>query len=59
MNIERLLRLAADYHLFCEEGSAKPMSATDPDEMDIAELDLVAAAGNTDQFAHNPQNDTV
>lgn len=43
MNIERLLRMAADYHNFCSDDYAKANSA-DPDELSMEELDFVAAA---------------
>lgn len=43
MNIERLLRMTADYHNFCSDDFAKAGSA-DPDEMSMEELDFVAAA---------------
>lgn len=43
INIERLLKLTADYHNFCSEDYAKANSA-DPDELSMDELDFVAAA---------------
>lgn len=43
MNIERLLRMTADYHKFCSDDFAKASSA-DPDELSMEELDFVAAA---------------
>lgn len=44
MNIERLLRMTADYHNFCEDNVAKGNLGEDPDELGIDELDFVAAA---------------
>ena len=46
VDIERLLRLAADYHKFCNESIAKVSDRSDPDELEMEELDLIAAAGN-------------
>lgn len=43
MNIERLLRMTADYHNFCSDHCAKAGTA-DPDELSLEELDFVAAA---------------
>lgn len=43
MNMERLLRLVADYHSFCNEDYGKA-NETDPDELSAEELDAVAAA---------------
>ena len=43
MNIERLLRMTADYHKFCSDDYAKASSA-DSDELSMEELDFVAAA---------------
>lgn len=43
INIERLLRLTADYHNFCSEDYAKANSS-DPDELSMDDLDFVAAA---------------
>lgn len=43
MNIERLLRMTADYHNFCSDDFAKAGSA-DTDELSMEELDFVAAA---------------
>ena len=45
-NIERLLRLIADYHRFCDEDIAEVCDKSDPDELKVEELDLIAAAGN-------------
>lgn len=44
MNIERLLRLTADYHNFCEDNFAKDNMGDDSDELSIDELTMVAAA---------------
>lgn len=42
-NMEKLLRLVADYHSFCGDGH---MAAADgDDELSLEELDFVAAAG--------------
>ena len=43
MNIERLLRMTADYHNFCSDDYAKANKA-DSDELSLEELDFVAAA---------------
>lgn len=43
INIERLLRMTADFHSFCSDDHTKNMSANQ-DEMTVEELDLVAAA---------------
>lgn len=43
MGIEQLLRLAADYHRFCNEDFAQE-NARDADELDLDELEFVAAA---------------
>lgn len=43
MNIERLLRMTADYHNFCSDDYAKAGKA-DSDELSVEELDFVAAA---------------
>ena len=44
MSIEKLLRMVADYHNFCNMGNAES-SEIDSDELDLDELDLIAAAG--------------
>ena len=41
--IERLLRLTADYHNFCNDEFA-PEKESDEDELCLSELDTVAAA---------------
>lgn len=46
VNIERLLRLTADYHRFCDESCTKAGDRSDPDELEMEELELIAAAGN-------------
>ena len=43
MNIERLLRMTADYHKFCSNDYAETGTA-DTDELSVEELDFVAAA---------------
>lgn len=43
MNIERLLRMTADYHKFCNEDSEKT-NKVDSEELSLEELDFVAAA---------------
>lgn len=43
MNIERLLRMTADYHNFCSNDYANAGSV-DSDELTMEELDFVAAA---------------
>lgn len=43
INMERLLRLTADYHNFCSDDYAKANKA-DEDELSMEELDFVAAA---------------
>lgn len=43
INIERLLRMTADYHNFCSNDYAKSES-DDSDELSMEELDFVAAA---------------
>lgn len=50
VNIERLLRMVADYDNFCSGDYAKAGTA-DPDELSVEELDFVVAA------AGMPQND--
>lgn len=45
MNIERLLRMTADYHNFCSDNYAKAGSS-DPGELSMEELDFVAAAAS-------------
>lgn len=43
MNIERLLRITADYHKFCS-GDYEKANKSDSEELSLEELDLVAAA---------------
>lgn len=43
MNIERLLRMTADYHNFCSDDYAN-VGSVDQDELSMEELDFVAAA---------------
>ncbi len=47
MNIEKLLRLTADYHNFCSDDHLN--AAQDPDELSLEELDFVAAAAAVPQ----------
>lgn len=42
-NIERLLKLTADYHKFCSDDFKKANFA-DPDELNVEDLYFVAAA---------------
>lgn len=48
-DIERLLRLAADYHNFCFERGENENAGSDPDELSLEELDFIAAAGSSDK----------
>ncbi len=43
-NIEKLLRLVADYHEFCGDAEVK-RGARELDELSLEELDFIAAAG--------------
>lgn len=43
MDIERLLRLTADYHNFCSDAH-EAAEQNDDEEMSLEELDFVAAA---------------
>lgn len=56
MNIERLLRMTADYHKFCSDDYAKAGSA-DSDELSMEELDFVAAATGMPMEDPNWDND--
>lgn len=56
MNIEKLLRMTADYHNFCSNDYAKAESG-DPDEIFLEELDLVAAASGVQMRNSNPENE--
>ena len=42
--MDRLLRMVADYHNFCSDAFAKG-NQQDAGELDMSELDLIAAAG--------------
>lgn len=55
MNIERLLRMTADYHNFCSDDFAKADRA-DADELSMEELDFVAAA--TGMPVEDPDQDS-
>lgn len=55
INIERLLRLAADYHNFCSDDYAKVNTGFDPDELSEDEMEFVAAAGISP--LHAPDDD--
>ena len=55
MNIERLLRMTADYHNFCSDDYAKAGSV-DPDELSMEELDFVAAATAMPMEVSNQDN---
>ncbi len=50
-SIDRLLRLVADYHNFCNYGYEESNTTQDIDELSIEELDNIAAASAV------PQND--
>ena len=43
INIERLLRLAADYHAFCDD-TPTVSAESDPDLLSESDLELIAAA---------------
>ena len=47
INIERLLRLTADYHNFCSDDYAKQNAGFDPDELGEDEMEFIAAAGTS------------
>jgi hypothetical protein len=44
MNFERLLKLTADFHNFCNDDFAVSGTETPDDELSLDELDFVAAA---------------
>ena len=44
MNIERLLRLTADYQNFCEDKFSRENAGDDSEELGVDELEFVAAA---------------
>lgn len=44
IDIERILRLTADYHSFCLDQVQNTNSKPDPDELTVEDLDLIAAA---------------
>ena len=46
IDIERILRLTADYHNFCLEQIQNTNRKSDPDELTADDLDLIAAAAN-------------
>ncbi len=50
-SIERLLRLVADYHnfCFCNDDNEESSAARDIDELNIAQLDNIAAASAVPQ----------
>mgnify|MGYP003296413687 CR=1 FL=1 len=54
INIERLLKLTADYHNFCSEDCAK--ANADPDELSMDELDFVAAAAAVPVEEQEPES---
>jgi len=54
INIERLLKLTADYHNFCSEDYAK--ANADPDELSMDELDFVAAAAAVPVEEQEPES---
>ena len=56
MNIERLLRMTADYHKFCSDDYANANS-TDLDELSLDELDFVAAASGIPMDAPEKEDD--
>lgn len=51
INIERLLRLVADYHQFCNAKQAGKSVAPKYGEMTLEELDFIAAAGASSSAA--------
>lgn len=44
INFERLMKLTADYHNFCNDEFAKANFADPSDELSMEELEFVAAA---------------
>lgn len=56
MNIERLLRMTADYHNFCSDDYAKA-NKVDTDELSLEELDFVAAATGVPVNGPNQENE--
>lgn len=55
-NIEKLLRLVADYDSFCANDYAKA-GKTDTEELSLEELDLVAAATGAPVHRGNPEKE--
>lgn len=49
MNIEKLLRMVADYHNFCNMDNTAT-AKTSLDELTLEELDFVAAAAGITEF---------
>lgn len=58
MNIERLLRMTADYHNFCSDDYAKAENY-DSDELSMEELDFVAAATGIPMEDPSQDNDKM
>ena len=56
INIERLLRMTADYHNFCSDDYAKH-KFVDSDELSMEELDFVAAATGVPFKETNKENE--
>lgn len=56
VDIERLLRMTADYHNFCSDDYAKANKA-DSDELSLEELDFVAAATGAPLNAPNQESE--
>lgn len=50
VDIERLLRLTADYHAFRSDDAAEEETAPCSDDLSAEELDFVAAAGTAVQY---------
>ena len=44
--MERLLKLVADYHSFCFDNDEQEKKETEPDELCLDQLDMVAAAAH-------------
>ena len=51
MSIEKLLRMVADYHNFCNMDAAES-AQTSEDELTLDELDFIAAATGISEYEH-------
>ena len=51
MSIEKLLRMVADYHNFCNMDNAES-AKVNADELTLEELDFVAAATGISEYEH-------